>query len=88
MGYKDTSLTDTDLARCTAWHEVVSKLYESTDLSDGAIACITGHRPAAALWNYRLLQNELTRPMMGALTSSLTPLPRNLKACAGSQARN
>lgn len=71
-GAKHAGLTGTDIVAYTARHEVVSKLFESTDLSDGAIAGITGHRSAAALWNYRHLRNELQRPMMGALNSIVT----------------
>lgn len=48
-------------------HEGVSRLFERTNLSDGQIAGLTGHRSAQALWNYRHLRNEHQRGIVNAL---------------------
>ena len=48
-------------------HEGVSRLFERTNLSDGQIAGLTGHRSPQALWNYRHLRNEHQRGIVNAL---------------------
>ena len=48
-------------------HEGVSRLFERTNLSDGQIAGLTGHRSSQALWNYRHLRNEHQRGIVNAL---------------------
>jgi integrase len=50
-----------------ARHEVISKLFERTNLSDGQIAAISGHRSAQALWHYRHLRNEHNRRLIDRL---------------------
>ena len=50
-----------------ARHEVISKLFERTSLSDGQIAAISGHRSAQALWHYRHLRNEHNRRLIDRL---------------------
>ena len=56
----------------TARHELYNKLFESTELSDEAIAGISGHRSAAALWHYKHLRDEHQRPVTTALKSLIT----------------
>lgn len=48
-------------------HEGVSRLFERSNLSDGQIAGLTGHRSPQALWIYRHLRNEHQRGMVNAL---------------------
>lgn len=51
----------TGLVPHMARHEGVSRLFERTDLSDGQIAGLSGHRTPQALWRYKHLRNELQR---------------------------
>lgn len=44
-----------------ARHEGISRLFERTELSDGQIASLSGHRTPQALWRYKHLRNELQR---------------------------
>lgn len=66
-GAKAAGIYGTGRVAYSARHELISKLFESTKMSDGAIAGISGHRSSAALWHYRHLRNEHQRPVMNAL---------------------
>jgi len=50
-----------------ARHEGISRLFERTDLSDGQIGGLAGHRTPQALWRYKHLRNELQRPTIDKL---------------------
>ena len=50
-----------------ARHEAISRLFERTNLTEGAIASITGHRSAQALWRYKHNKSEHSRPAVNAL---------------------
>ena len=50
-----------------ARHEGISRLFERTKLSDGQIAAISGHRSSQALWRYKHLRAEHSRPFINAL---------------------
>jgi integrase len=50
-----------------ARHEAISRLFERTDLTEGAIAAISGHRSAQALWRYKHYRSEHSRPAVNAL---------------------
>ncbi len=62
---------DKHLVPYLARHEGVSRLFERTNLSDGQIAGISGHRSAQALWHYKHLRNEHQRPIMNALDNMI-----------------
>lgn len=42
-------------------HEGISRLFERTNLSDGQIASLSGHRTSQALYRYKHLRNETQR---------------------------
>jgi len=44
-----------------ARHEGISRMFERTNLSDGQIAGLSGHRTPQALWRYKHLRSELQR---------------------------
>lgn len=48
-------------------HEGVSRLFERTNLSDGQIAAVSGHRSPQSLWRYRHLRAEHARGVVNAL---------------------
>ena len=50
-----------------ARHEAISRLFERTNLTEGAIAAISGHRSAQALWRYKHFRSEHSRPAVNAL---------------------
>jgi integrase len=56
--------SDFQLVPYHARHELLSKLFERTTLSDGAIAAVGGQRSQQALWHYRHLRNEHNRKLM------------------------
>jgi integrase len=45
-------------------HEFVSRLFEKTQLSDGQIAALSGHKSPQALWRYKHLRSEQMRPVI------------------------
>lgn len=47
-------------------HEFVSRLFEKTQLSDGQIASLSGHKSPQALWRYKHLRSEQMRPVVEA----------------------
>lgn len=47
-------------------HEGTSRLFEMTDLADGEIATITGHRSNQSLWIYRHLRADRTAAKLAA----------------------
>jgi len=47
-------------------HEAASRFFETTDLSDGEIATITGHRSIQSLWIYRHLRADRTAAKLAA----------------------
>jgi integrase len=47
-------------------HEFVSRLFEKTQLSDGQIASLSGHKSPQALWRYKHLRSEQMRPVIEA----------------------
>lgn len=63
---KDLNLGDLQVVAYSSRHEGVSRLFEQTSLSDGAIAGISGHRSPQALWHYKHLRNEHARPTIEA----------------------
>lgn len=64
---KDLKFKGTGMVPYLARHEAISKLFERTNLSDGQIAGISGHRSAQALWHYKHLRNEHQRPTVNAM---------------------
>lgn len=64
--------TDFQLVPYHARHEVLSKLFERTMLSDGAIAAIGGQKTQQALWHYRHLRNEHNRSLMERMDEVVT----------------
>lgn len=57
----------TGLVAHMARHEGISRLFERTELSDGQIGALAGHRTPQALWRYKHLRNELQRPTIDML---------------------
>lgn len=51
-----------------ARHEVISRLFEKTTLSDGQIAAISGHRSAQSLWRYKHLRAEHSRGYINTIS--------------------
>ena len=47
-------------------HEAASRFFETTDLSDGEIATITGHLSIQSLWIYRHLRADRTAAKLAA----------------------
>lgn len=47
-------------------HEFVSRLFEKTQLSDGQISALSGHKSPQALWRYKHLRSEHMRPVIEA----------------------
>ena len=52
-------------------HEFVSRLFESTSLSDGQIASLTGHKSPISLWRYKHLRSETLRPAVQEVNEML-----------------
>lgn len=69
---KDLGLTAREIVSYTARHEGISRLFEQTQLSDGQIAGLSGHRSSQALWHYKHLRNEHQRPTIESLDMVVT----------------
>jgi len=63
---KDLKLGEVKVVAYSSRHEGISRLFEQTNLSDGKIAGISGHRSPQALWHYKHLRNEHQRPTLEA----------------------
>ncbi|MGC8702004.1 MAG: tyrosine-type recombinase/integrase [Thiomonas sp.] len=64
---KDLQLKRLGIVPHVARHEAISRLFERTELSDGQIATISGHRTAQALWRYKHLRAEHVRGIVNSL---------------------
>ena len=64
---RDLQLRQKGIVPHVARHEGVSRLFERTNLSDGQIAAVSGHRTAQALWRYKHLRAEHSRGIVNAL---------------------
>jgi integrase len=67
----DLKLSERGLVPHIARHEGVSRLFERTDLSDGQIAAISGHRSPQALWRYKHLRAEHSRPIIDQMATEV-----------------
>ena len=68
---RDLGLRGTGIVPHVARHEGVSRLFERTELSDGQIAAISGHRSSQALWRYKHLRAEHSRGIVNALDDQI-----------------
>jgi integrase len=68
---KDLGLAELGVVPHAGRHEGISRLFERTNLSDGQIAGLSGHRSAQALYRYKHLRNEHQRPIINALDQAV-----------------
>lgn len=68
---RDLGLRALGVVPHAARHEAISRLFERTNLSDGQIAGLSGHRSAQALYRYKHLRNEHQRPIINALDKAI-----------------
>jgi len=64
---QELKLQEKGIVPHVARHEAISRLFERTELSDGQIATISGHRTPQALWRYKHLRAEHARGIVNTL---------------------